>query len=200
MDTTTDYTLSTGAIPHAAVWSQDGGDGTTAPKNGGGDARPPAASSSVPLHRLSEVRRREGITRHTVASRLGISEREVQRQEHPCSDMLLSELHRWRKVLQVPTTELLFEPDDELSASIQLRAQLLRMMKTVRSIEERARQASVRRLAGTLVDQIAEIMPELRDTKAWPAVGQQRSQKEPGQAYFRRISRDSLGDLDEMEP
>ena len=61
--------------------------------------------------------------------------------------MRLSELLRWQRALGVPFAELLNEPDGELFPPVQLRARLLRAMKTVRTIQERARQASVRRLA-----------------------------------------------------
>ncbi len=88
------------------------------------------------------------------------------------------------------------EPAGELSPPLQLRARLLRAMKTVRSMQEVARQASVQRLASVLVAQILEIMPELKDTIAWPAVGHRRKQSELGQAFFRGLSLDLR---DEME-
>lgn len=155
----------------------------------------PSAPAQL-LHRLGEVRRREGLTRREVARRLGISIHDVQEREQPSSDMPLSELYRWQAVLQVPITELLNEPAGELSPPLQLRARLLRAMKTVRSMQEVARQASVQRLAGVLVAQILEIMPELKDTIAWPAVGHRRKQSELGQAFFRGLS---LELRDEME-
>ena len=69
-------------------------------------------------------------------------------------------------------------------------------MKTARSIQERARQTSVRRLATMLVEQLVEMVPELKDTVAWPAIGQRRSSNEMGEAFFRRISRDVLDDFE----
>ena len=102
--------------------------------------------------------------------------------------MPLSDLYRWQKLLQVPLAELLSEPAGELSPPLQLRARLLRAMKTVRSIQEVARQVSVQRLASVLVAQILEIMPELKDTIAWPAVGHRRKQSELGQAFFRGLT------------
>ena len=72
-------------------------------------------------------------------------------------------------------------------------------MKTVRSIQEVARQASVQRLAGVMVEQILEIMPELKDTIAWPAVGHRRKQSELGQAFFRGIAFDIRDDMEGPE-
>jgi transcriptional regulator with XRE-family HTH domain len=162
----------------------------------------PPSSAPAPvqsLHRLGEVRRREGITRREVARRLNISAREVQELEQPSADMPLSDLYRWQKVLQVPLAELLNEPQTELSPPVQLRARLLRAMKTVRSIQEVARQASIQRLAVVLVEQILEIMPELKDTIAWPAVGHRRRQDELGQAFYRGLSLEFRDELDERE-
>ena len=85
--------------------------------------------------------------------------------------MLLSDLYRWQRALDVPAAELLHEPQAELSPPVQFRSRLLRAMKTVRSIQAGVRQASIQRLAAMLADQLVEIMPELKDTVAWPALG-----------------------------
>jgi len=143
-----------------------------------------------PLHRLGDVRRREGLTLHAVARQLGISIEAVKHQEDPASDLRLSDLYRWEEVLQVPASELLREPGGDLSPPVQLRARLLRIMKTARSIEEQARQISIRRLTAMLIEQIVSVMPELKDTAAWPTVGQRRSHRELGQAYHRGLMLD----------
>lgn len=164
-------------------------------------ALPPTSSLTPkqPLHCLGEVRRRERITRRTVARHLGISIDEVGQQEQPSSDMLLSNLHRWQKALGVPVAELLDEAGGELSPPVQLRAQLTRIMKTVRSIQERARQVGMQRLVETLVDQLLDVMPELKETTAWPSVGQWRRERDPGQAFFRGLSCQSLDELDRLD-
>jgi transcriptional regulator with XRE-family HTH domain len=151
------------------------------------------------LQRVGEARRREGLTRREAARRLGVSVREVQQHEEPSADMPLSDLYRWQEALDVPIGELLSDPDGDLSPPVQLRAQLLRTMKTVRSIQEVARQASVQRLAETLVDQVLAIMPELKDTIAWPAVGHRRRQDELGQAYYRGLLLEPLDEADWAE-
>ena len=163
---------------------------------------PPQTTSPSPcqrLHRLKEIREQEGLTRSRVARLLGISVCEVERQEQPSSDMLLSDLSRWQKVLGVPISELLNEPVSELSPPVQLHTRLIRVMKTVRSIQERARQASIRRLAEILVNQLVEVMPGIKDTTAWPAVGRKRRKNDLGQAFFRRPSLRSLDELDRLE-
>jgi transcriptional regulator with XRE-family HTH domain len=161
-------------------------------------AAPPP--STQPLHRVGEVRRREGLTRREVARRMGVSIRDVQEHEQPTADMSLSALHRWQQVLQVPLAELLSEPVGELSPPLQLRARLLRAMKTIRSIQEVARQAAVQRLANVLVDQLLEIMPELKDTIAWPSVGHRRKQSELGQAFFRGVAFEFRDEIEGPEP
>ena len=120
------------------------------------------------LHRLAEVRRREGITRRQLAWRLGVTVAEVKRQEAPSCDIGLGELYRWQQALGVPMAELLSEPPSELSPPVQFRAQLLRIMKTVRSIETGRGEGSIRRLTTMLVKQLVEVMPELKNALAWP--------------------------------
>ncbi len=152
--------------------------------------------SAKPIHRLSEARRQEGLTKRTIARRLGMSIREVERQESPSADILLSDLYRWKEALGLPVTELLADPDGEASTPIQIRAQLLLIMKTIRSIEQRAHAAPLKRLVETLVTQLLELMPDLKDTAPWPTVGRRRRKRDFGQAFYRRLSSDSLDELD----
>jgi len=138
------------------------------------------------LHRLAEVRRQEGVTLRTIARRLGLSPEEVLQQEQD-SDLPLSTLYAWQEALDVPASEFLVEGDMPLSTPVLRRAQLLRMMKTVMSIVERSKQSSIRRLAQFLAEQLAEVMPELKEVEPWPAVGKRRTTSELGQAAFRRF-------------
>jgi hypothetical protein len=48
-----------------------------------------------PLHRIADVRRRQGISVRSAARRMHTSIDQVRRQEDPATDMLLSELLRW---------------------------------------------------------------------------------------------------------
>jgi transcriptional regulator with XRE-family HTH domain len=202
MNVTSACTSATESTPQCTTWSIGigGKSGTTA------NAIPTTAVSASPptqnrpLHRLREVRRREGITHTKVARSLGISVSQVQDQEQPLSDIRLSDLYRWQQVLATPASELLHEPDGELSPPVQLRARLVRIMKTVRSIQEAAQQSPVRRLAGVLEKQLVELMPELKDTVSWPAVGHRRKQEELGQAYFRGLALGPINESDFLDP
>lgn len=123
---------------------------------------------------------------------MSVDTRELREQEKPACDLRLSDLFRWQSVLGVPIAELLAEPDATLSAPILRRAQLVRVMKTVRALGEVAENKNVERLVQTLTIQLTEIMPELEDVGAWHSVGQRRSLDEYGRAAERLMSEDSL--------
>jgi transcriptional regulator with XRE-family HTH domain len=144
-----------------------------------------------PLHRLREARRQEEVTCRTMARRLDITVEEVRRQECETTDLPLSVLHKWAKVLHVPVTELVQEAGDPLSMPLFNRAHMVLVMKTATSILERAGDLRTKRLAQTMVDQLTEIMPELRDVSAWPTVGKsRRGLDELGSAVERGLSMD----------
>lgn len=148
-----------------------------------------------PLHQIGEVRRREGLSRRAVARRLGTDVRSVKIQEEQTTDMPLSQLYRWQAALGVPIAELLGDTDESLSPPVMKRAQMLRLMKTVAAIRQRAAEAPIRRMAQMLFEQILDVMPELKDVSAWNAVGQRRTLDDLGQAAHRRLSLDALTDL-----
>lgn len=143
-----------------------------------------------PLHRLVVVRQQQGISRRTVARRLGADVAEVKWQEQPTSDIWLSKLYDWQQVLDVPVAELLVESEDPLSAPVLRRAQMVRLMKTVAAILERSQQVSIRRMAQMLAEQLVEVMPELAEVGPWHTVGKRRSRNDLGQAAQRRMSPD----------
>jgi transcriptional regulator with XRE-family HTH domain len=145
------------------------------------------------LHRLAEVRHRQGITRRTLARRLNIDVDTVKHQEQPTTDMPLSVLYAWQAALHAPIAELLVESGESLSSPVLRRAQMVRLMKTTRAILERAQQLPVRRMAQMLIDQLCEIMPELDTVSPWHAVGHRRTSDELGQAAYRRIPTDAFG-------
>jgi transcriptional regulator with XRE-family HTH domain len=150
-------------------------------------ALPNVVNSAFPLNRLRTVRRREGISRRTVARRLQRSVEEVALQEEEPNDLLLSTLYQWASALEVPVTELLVEPNESLSPSVMKRAQAVRLMKTAKTILERGA-LPIRRMAQMLIDQLIEMMPELKDTTAWPAVGQRRDGSDLGRIAERVVS------------
>jgi len=157
----------------------------------------PLAAPGRPLHRLAEVRRRQGVTRRTMARRLHVDVTTIKRQEDPTTDLPLSTLYAWQQALEVPLAELLVETDEPLSAPVLKRARMVRLMKTAVAIRDRAQQPAIRRMAQMLVDQLLEIMPELQGISPWHAVGRRRSQNEVGQAALRRLPTDILRTLDE---
>lgn len=140
----------------------------------------PPQKTPIGLQKLSEARRRQGLSVRCIAQRLGRTVTEVRAQEDEHSDILVSELYRWQQALEVPICELLTEPDDSLSPRVLMRAQLLKVMKTAMAIRRQARSESERRLGRLLVEQLLEIMPELKEVSGWPAVGHRRRADELG--------------------
>jgi transcriptional regulator with XRE-family HTH domain len=156
---------------------------------------PPA--DERPMQRLAAARRQQGVSRRAVARRMNVDVEEVRAQESESADVPLSVIYAWQKALDVPVGELLVEATDALSSPILERSQLLRLMKTVRSIAEQTRQESIRRMAQTMVNQLVEIMPELAQVTAWHTVGQRRRLDELGIAALRRFADEIFVDPDE---
>jgi transcriptional regulator with XRE-family HTH domain len=144
------------------------------------------------LQKLSAARRRQGLSVRCVAQRLGRTVGEVRAQEEEHSDILISELYRWQAALEVPLEELLEEPDDSLSPRVLTRARLLKVMKTAMAIRRQARSESQRRLSSLLIEQLLEIMPELKEVSGWPAVGHRRRANEVGRIGENPVSEDWL--------
>lgn len=143
---------------------------------------------SRPGHRIREVRLQQGLTLRTVGRHMGVSMRQLRAEEEGRVDLRLSDLYRWQEVLGVPLEDLLCEPDGSLSRPIMERAQMVRVMKTAAAILENAPTPRLERLAQTLVEQLIEIMPELKHVNSWHAVGQRRSLDELGRVAERQIS------------
>jgi transcriptional regulator with XRE-family HTH domain len=147
------------------------------------------------LHRLAEVRRLQGVSRRTVARRMNVDVAEVRRQEDETVDLPISTLYQWQKALEIPLTELLVESEDSVSQPLLQRAQLVRLMKTAMAILEQTEEEPVHRMAQTLVEQLTEMMPELRGVSPWHAVGKRRRLDELGVAAQRSLSDDVFLDL-----
>ena len=141
----------------------------TSPNGGPVLALSPAASfaGKLSLHRIREVRREQGVSSRRAAQLLGISIAQLQHEEVPDTDLTLAQLYEWQRVLEVPVSDLLVEPEATLSAPVLRRVQLLRLMKTVQSIVERSNQPSVHQLAQMMIGQLIEIMPELEGVMPW---------------------------------
>ena len=142
------------------------------------------------FHRLAEVRQQQGVTLRNVSRRLGIDMGEVRRQEQSDSDLRISDLLNWQQVLEVPIAELLVEAEGQLSGPVLERSRMVKLMKTAAAIREQSEGTPAHRLAVMLVDQILEIMPELRDVTPWHNVGQRRSLDDVGRAARCTVSDD----------
>jgi hypothetical protein len=116
--------------------------------------------------------------------------RQLRLQEQESTDIRLSDLHKWQKALDVPLAELLVEPESSLSPPVMDRARLVRLMKTAAAIRERAEAVGIRRMAQMLCEQLAEIMPELKDVSPWHDYGQRRSLEEYGRIVDRTVPDD----------
>ncbi|MBM4000355.1 MAG: helix-turn-helix transcriptional regulator [Planctomycetes bacterium] len=144
------------------------------------------------LHRIQTVRMQQGVSLRTVARNTGLDTRTLRDQEDERTDIRLSDLYRWQEVLDVPVSELLVETDSPLSTPVLERARLVRIMKTAAAMREQASTVGMRRMADTLIQQLTEIMPELKDVSAWHTYGQRRSLDEFGRIVERRVSDDVL--------
>jgi transcriptional regulator with XRE-family HTH domain len=154
--------------------------------------QPPVNLHSRKLQQLGAARRRQGLSVRCVAQRLGRTVGEIRAQEDEHADILISELLRWQSALDVPIEELLCEPQDSLSPRVLTRARLLRIMKTAIAIRRQSRSEGERRLARLLVDQLLELMPELKEVSGWPAVGHRRTAEEFGRIAENPIPEDWL--------
>ena len=136
---------------------------------------PAAHDSPQPRHRIQEVRCQQGMSLRSAARQLGTDVRSVRAQEQPSCDLRLSDLYRWQSVLDVPIEELLVESSTPLSRPVAERAKMVRIMKTALSIQESASSAPLKRMADNLVQQLVELMPELKEVAPWHTVGIRRS-------------------------
>ncbi|MDA7951343.1 MAG: hypothetical protein MPJ24_07620 [Pirellulaceae bacterium] len=139
-------------------------------------------------HRIQEVRKEQGTALRTVARNMKIGIKRARYEELPTTNLDVEALVRWQKVLKVPLDEMLEESHEILSRPVQERAQLVRMMKTVVSMQETAETAPLQRMVQTLIDQFIELMPELAEVTSWHSLGQRRSLKEYGRVALEPIS------------
>jgi transcriptional regulator with XRE-family HTH domain len=162
----------------------------------------PSADSVLPgqpLHRIQEVRRLQGMSLRTAARQLGTDIRSIRAQEQATTDLKLSDLYRWQRALDVPAGELLAECDEPLSRPIRERAQMVKLMKTARSLLEATPEGPARRMAENMIEQLLDLMPELKEVSPWHTVGQRRSLDEMGRIAIQPIGMDGLGSYCEAE-
>jgi transcriptional regulator with XRE-family HTH domain len=152
--------------------------------------KPSNGNGKRALHRLSMVRRQQGISQRNLARRLNTDIATVRSQEEETTDLPISVLYLWQQVLEVPVADLLVDTDAPLSPPVMQRAQMVKVMKTVAAIVEKAESPALKRLLQMLCNQLLEIMPELVDVAPWHAVGQRRTLDEYGRAVERQQSDD----------
>src|SRR6476469_8940567 len=116
-----------------------------------------------PLHRIQEVRRLQGMSLRTAARQLGTDIRSIRAQEQETTDLRLSDLYKWQRALDVPVAELLSDLDEPLSRPIRERSAMLKIMKTARSLVESTPPCAAKRMAENLVEQLLQLMPELKE-------------------------------------
>lgn len=173
-------------MPGAAAEAADGtvengiGPVKNAPGNVGGRS----------LHRLAKARRQQGMSLRTMARRLRVDVATIVAQEQETADPSLSVIYAWQRILDVPVADLLEEADARLSAPVFERARLVKLMKTAAAILEKAHSNSLRGLVTALIEQLVEIMPELRDVTAWNTVGQRRTLDDYGRVAERQVPDD----------
>ena len=152
----------------------------------------PAGESDEPLNRLQQVRRRQEMSMRSVARQTGVSVRVLRKQEKANADLRISDLRKWQEALDVPMSELLEEPDTQLSTPVMERARFIRLMKTATAIAERAESEGIQRMAQMMAEQLSELMPELEGVTPWHTFGQRRGLDELGRAAVRRLRDDVL--------
>lgn len=146
------------------------------------------------LHRIRDVRRQQGISLRCAARRLKLSIEEVVNLERTTTDMPLTMLYRWQDLLDVPVADLLVDGEGLLSEPILKRARMVRLMKTAAAIREMADSDPLKRMAHMLVDQLIEIMPELKEVSPWHAIGQRRTMDEMGRIAENPLPESLFGD------
>ncbi|TWU17465.1 hypothetical protein [Bythopirellula polymerisocia] len=147
----------------------------------------PTWNTPIQLHRIAAIMEQEDIKPRVLAGRLGTTPTTIMKQADPTCDMLLSDLYQWQAALRVPIAELLMEPEDDFSSPILLRTRLLKLMRFVRSIQEQSTEDSIQTIALQMAERLVEMMPELKETPAWPSVGQRRTPDELGAIAYNVI-------------
>jgi hypothetical protein len=142
------------------------------------------------LHRISNVMESECVGMRTAAQRMNLSMSQVRAESEATYDLRLSDLYRWQVALRVPVSELLNEPATDLSPAVAWRGQMLKAMRTARSIQALTDQEGVNSLAMILVQNLEALMPELNQVPAWPLQGRRRTGDELGAVVDRRLSDD----------
>jgi hypothetical protein len=179
----------TEASTHAAIAPLFGAPRAEKAQSASNGAGLAARAEPAPLHRLRTVRRQQGVTVRTIARGRRVSLEQVLHEQCPQSDLRLTTVYEWQYYLEVPVADLLIESQEPLSPPVAKRARMVKLMKTIATIRERAESEEIKELAESLFKQAIEIMPELAEVQPWQSVGQRRTLDEVG-----RIAEQQLPD------
>ena len=89
-------------------------DATTYSSIGHSNAVTGRSIDRAPMHRLRAVRQEQGYTLRRVAQQMKMDIEEVRQEEDEYSDLPLSRLMEWQRVLEVPLVDLLVETESPL--------------------------------------------------------------------------------------
>ena len=152
------------------------------------------AKAMQPLHRLREIRAQQDVTLRALSRKMHVPMREVRAQEDPACDLPLTALYRWQQALRVPAAEILVEPGDKLSSPVNIRARLLRMMKTIVTILDKPQPERTVNLLENLRNEILAVMPEIEDIDRWHGSNSARGADDIAAAVLRPIDEELLRD------
>ena len=145
----------------------------------------PPSAPQRPLHRLAAARRQRHVSRQHLADGLHVDLETLRELEQAQSDFPLSLLYRCQEVLNVPLHELLVDAPDSSALPPAARAKMADWLRTVAMILKQAKQPAVCRLAHNLVNQMVELMPELKDLAAQYEAGNEQLLDSHGRAVRR---------------
>lgn len=153
---------------------------------------PTEAASEKPLHRIRDVRMEQGMSLRSAARHMNSDVRTLRKQEDQSTDLKLSEVRAWQAALDVPLIDLLEEGDGSLSRPVLERARLVRLMKTAVALRDKAESEGLGRMAEMMVQQLIEVMPELKEVSAWHTYGQRRSLDDLGRIVEQSIPDETM--------
>ena len=129
-------------------------------------------------HRLKQVRHAAGMSLRTVSRRTGVSMRKLKQQEDS-NDLSLADLVLWKEALGVPFMELFRDSPDRTEAITRMRAGLIQLMRSAKSLKRDAQTDRQSVLAENMIRDLIGLMPELHDIGSWPQNMHRRRSDEP---------------------
>lgn len=129
-------------------------------------------------HRIRQAMHANSISRRALATRLGITEGQVDELIDPDGDLTLSQLVAIRDALGLPLVELLDLPFAPYESPIGERAAMVRVMKGIKALAELDPTPQQAIVIDNAVAELTRLMPELAHVSAYQSVGQRRTTDE----------------------